>query len=236
MADLPHSAGEIISYFEMCQAWSTSLQRGMNFRLRPDRSLILMSRRRNAPYSDRVEEDGRVIIYEGHDEPRCKGRPQPKRLDQPRTSSSGSQTQNGLFEEAALDYKKGTRSSELVAVYEKIHAGIWAFNGIFRLTDSWVESDDCRKVFKFRLELAYDSLSNKEKQEVSDLNHSRVIPSAVKLEVWKRDDGRCVLCGKEDNLHFDHDLPFSKGGSSLTAQNIRLLCARHNLAKSDKIQ
>jgi hypothetical protein len=235
MADLPHSAGEIISYFDMCQAWSTSLQRGMNFHLRPDRSLILMSRRRNAPYRDQVEDEGRVIIYEGHDEPRSKAQPEPKRLDQPRTSSSGSLTQNGLFEDAALKYKNGARSAELVAVYEKIHAGIWAFNGIFKLTDAWVEKDELREVFKFRLELAYESLST-HRQEAADLNHTRVIPSAVKLEVWKRDGGCCVLCKETDNLHFDHDLPFSKGGTSLTAKNIRLLCARHNLSKHDKIQ
>jgi hypothetical protein len=37
------------------------------------------------------------------------------------------------------------------------------------------------------------------------------------------------------SLHFDHDIPFSKGGSSLAAANVRLLCAKHNLEKSDKI-
>jgi hypothetical protein len=235
MADLPHSAGEIISYIEMCQAWSTSLQRGMNFHLRPDLSLILMSRRPNAPYRDRVEEEGRVIIYEGHDEPRTQTQIEPKRLDQPRRHSSGAFTQNGLFENAALVFKRSAGAAELVAVYEKIHAGIWAFNGIFKLTDAWVEKDDYREVFKLRLELAYESLSSRQ-QEFADLNHTRVIPSAVKLEVWKRDGGCCVLCKEKDNLHFDHDLPFSKGGSSLTAKNIRLLCARHNLSKSDKIQ
>ncbi len=176
----------------MCQAWSTGLQRGMNFHLRPDRSLILMSRRRNAPYRDSVDDDGRVIIYEGHDEPRSTAQPEPKRLNKPRTSSSGSPTQNGLFEEAALKYKTGARSAELVAVYEKIHAGIWAFNGIFKLTDAWVEKDEHREVFKFSLELAYESLST-QRQEIADLNHTRVIPSAVKLEVWKRDGGCCIV-------------------------------------------
>lgn len=67
MPDLSHSAGEIISYLEMCQSWSASLQRGMNFHLRPRCSVILMSRRPNAPYRDTIEEEGRVIIYEGHD-------------------------------------------------------------------------------------------------------------------------------------------------------------------------
>jgi hypothetical protein len=47
---------------------------------------------------------------------------------------------------------------------------------------------------------------------------------------------RFIEYGATDNLHFDHDLPFSVGGSSLTAKNIRLLCARHNLEKSNKIQ
>ncbi|MCA8918140.1 MAG: HNH endonuclease, partial [Planctomycetes bacterium] len=64
----------------------------------------------------------------------------------------------------------------------------------------------------------------------------RLIPSAVKLEVWKRDRGQCVQCGAKDNLHFDHVIPFSKGGSSLTAGNVQLLCVRHNLTKRDKIQ
>jgi hypothetical protein len=39
-----------------------------------------------------------------------------------------------------------------------------------------------------------------------------------------------------DNLHYDYDVSYFKGGSSLTAKNIRLLCARHNLAKSNKIE
>ena len=45
MPELSHSTGEIISYNEMRQAWSVSLQKGMNFHLRPDCSVILMSRR-----------------------------------------------------------------------------------------------------------------------------------------------------------------------------------------------
>lgn len=62
--------GDIISYFGMCQREGTSLQRGMNFRLRGRHSVILMSRRPNAPYADRIEEDGTVLIYEGHDVPK----------------------------------------------------------------------------------------------------------------------------------------------------------------------
>ena len=68
-----------------------------------------------------------------------------------------------------------------------------------------------------------------------DLKHARLIPTSIKLEVWKRDNGKCIICGSIDNLHFDHIIPYSKGGSSLVAKNIQLLCARHNLQKHDRI-
>jgi hypothetical protein len=234
MPELSHSPGEVISYIEMCQAWSTSLQRGMNFHLRPDCSVILMSRRSNAPYRDHVEENGRVLIYEGHDVPRTSRGPDPKLVDQPRVTPGGRLTQNGLFAEAAEKSKNGMSTPEIVAVYEKIHTGIWAFNGSFFLTDAWIESDSTRKVFKFRLELS-EELGNIQSSTEGELIHNRVIPSAVKLEVWTRDKGRCVICGSDKNIHFDHDLPYSKGGSSLVAQNIRLLCAKHNLSKGAKM-
>jgi len=44
-----------------------------------------------------------------------------------------------------------------------------------------------------------------------------------------------VICGATTELHFDHVLPYSKGGTSLTAQNVQLLCARHNLSKGAKL-
>jgi 5-methylcytosine-specific restriction endonuclease McrA len=72
--------------------------------------------------------------------------------------------------------------------------------------------------------------------EPRELDHNRIIPSDVKLAVWKRDDGKCVQCDSRDNLHFDHILPFSKGGSSIVVENVQLLCARHNLRKSARIE
>jgi len=235
MPELAHSAGEVISYLEMCQAWSASFQRGMNFRIRPDCSVILMSRRVNAPYRDRIAEEGKVLIYEGHDVPRSHLVPNPKLIDQPSETPGGKQTQNGLFASAAANAKQGTALPEVVAVYEKIHAGIWAFNGFFHLTDAWTEPDGKRSVFKFRLELS-ESADATRVTSGGEREHNRLIPSAVKLEVWRRDKGCCVLCRSQKNLHFDHDLPYSKGGSSLLAANIRLLCAKHNLSKGAKIE
>jgi len=64
----------------------------------------------------------------------------------------------------------------------------------------------------------------------------RAIPSWVKQEVFKRDKGKCVICGVSDELHFDHDLPYSRGGTGLTPENVRILCARHNLQKGAKVE
>jgi hypothetical protein len=64
--------GEVISYLEMCREEGVNLQRGMNYGSGGRPSVILMSRRPGAPYDDRIEDDGRVLIYQGHDRPQIR--------------------------------------------------------------------------------------------------------------------------------------------------------------------
>jgi hypothetical protein len=226
------TVGDIITFNEMCAAEGQMLQRGMYFRPRGRHSVLLMSTRRGAPYRDKWEQGGKLLVYEGHDAPR-RGDINPKLIDQPAATPKGTPTQNALFLRAATEYSNGTRAPELVKIYEKIRDGIWAYNGTFQLLRGWLESDGRRNVFKFRLRMLDEHAVE---EAVPELPVQRGIPSAIKQEVFKRDHGQCVICGARDNLHFDHDLPFSVGGSSLTAKNVRLLCARHNLQKSNKIQ
>lgn len=61
------------------------------------------------------------------------------------------------------------------------------------------------------------------------------IPSEVRREVWRRNQGTCVKCGSRENLEFDHIIPVTKGGSN-TARNIELLCEVCNRSKSATIQ
>jgi len=227
---------EISTYREMCDAEGVqTLQRGMNYRLRPNYSVILMSQRSTAPYRDRVYDDGVTIEYEGHDVKKESYEHNPKHEDQPDTLPSGRPTQNGLFIKAVDEYKKRLRSAESVKVYEKLFPGVWSLKGYFDLIDYKTVHDGKRNVFRFILRL-YERNIDDIGQVASELAHTRLIPSEVKKEVWKRDKGQCVICGDKKNLHFDHDLPFSKGGTSLTAKNVRLLCMKHNLEKSANIE
>jgi len=94
------------------------------------------------------------------------------------------------------------------------------------------QESESRKVFKFHL---VPNILNNREQEDEEFEFSRRIPTNVKREVWERDGGRCRSCGSDKNLHFDHIIPFSKGGTSKDASNIQILCAKCNLSKSNQI-
>lgn len=59
---------------------------------------------------------------------------------------------------------------------------------------------------------------------------------AQKEEIMKRDNYRCVVCGKtvKDGveLHVDHIIPRSRGGTA-TIENGETLCAKHNYIKKN---
>lgn len=231
--------GDVIRYVDMTMEEGFSIQRGMNFSVNNrDYGIILMSVRENAPYADRFEDNGTTIIYEGHDMqanlvPSGK---LPKEVDQPMCLPSGNLTENGKFYNAAKRFKE-TGLVKLIKVYEKIKNGIWVYNGYFNLIDAWTEKSGDRNVFKFKLEMVEDDgvFAGNSPTEL-ELEHNRLIPTDVKVAVWKRDKGRCVNCSSNLNLHFDHIIPFSKGGASTTVANIQILCSKCNLQKHANIE
>ena len=219
---------EILTYWEMCARERGSLQRGMYFREPPGISVVLMSRRQGAPYEDSLSEDGTELVYEGHDAKR-EARTDPKSLDQPWSLPSGELTENAKFGRAAE-----TNAGALVRVYEKLRPGIWSDKGLFDLIGFEYRDTGRRKVFKFIMRLSNTPDEIIGSQEAEEFK--RAIPSWVKQAVYKRDKGKCVICGAEDQLHFDHELPYSKGGTGLTPANVRILCARHNRSKAARIE
>jgi hypothetical protein len=184
---------------------------------------------------DRLSEDGTELEYEGHDV-RKEGDGNPKQMDQPRFLPSGTPTENGRFAEAAEHYQKRGANAARVRVYEKLRPGVWSDRGLFELTDYDYPKVAGRRVFRFKMRLSPEPDEEATSRMAADAPLTRVIPSWVKQAVYKRDKGQCVLCGEKDHLHFDHDLPYSRGGTSILAENVRLLCARHNLQKAARIE
>ena len=62
-------------------------------------------------------------------------------------------------------------------------------------------------------------------------DHPRNIPQKIKEIVYKRDNGKCVVCGSKKDLQYDHVIPYSMGGTSKHENNIQLLCAKCNSKK-----
>lgn len=221
----------IVEWYDIARKEYVS-QKGMNFGINPNYSIILMSQRDNPPYNDRIYPDGITIEYEGHDVPKDVN----KEHDQEAYTTSRTLTENGKFIETVKKYKQ-TGTPEKVKVYEKIIPNRWSLKGMFDLVDYKIVNDGKRNVFRFILKLTDNTNALPDQAtDTRTLPHTRLIPSSVKQEVYIRDQGKCVLCDSTENLHFNHNLPFSKGGTSLSADNIRILCQKCNLKKSNKIE
>ena len=113
---------QIVSYRQIEDVEGFRPQNGMYFKPKNNNYLIvLMSVRDDAPYQDEISEDGKRIIYEGHNLNKryCKGK-SPNTFDQPLFLPSGKLTENGKFAKAANYFKDGLQQSKKVRAYQKI--------------------------------------------------------------------------------------------------------------------
>ena len=68
----------------------------------------------------------------------------------------------------------------------------------------------------------------------------RDISIGLRFDIFKRDNFKCVLCGRSPSstfgveLQVDHIIPFSKGGKT-EKNNLQTLCNQCNIGKSDKM-
>jgi hypothetical protein len=116
---------------------------------------------------------------------------------------------------------------------------VWYYKGnIYKIDDIYSdeqskllildEDDKERRRFE-NLNLKFNNPSSE-----GTINSRPRIPENVRIEVWRRDGGKCARCGSRDKLEYDHIVPISKGGSN-TARNIELLCEKCNRSKHDNV-
>ncbi len=97
--------------------------------------------------------------------------------------------------------------------------------------DLWIKWKHVYTTFDQRQNFVYSFYFEPVIEKNRKSNQKReTIPQHVKNKVWQRDNGLCVLCGKNEKLEFDHIIPVSKGGSS-SYRNLQLLCETCNRTK-----
>ena len=203
----------IISANELVAREGLDLHKGMNFRDKGPQLSVFLVLEREDGYRDEWNFKTRQYVYQGHDSTTVE---EGKSVDQLLMYSDGRLTDNGKFFKAAHAYKDELRNEPLqVQVYEKLDPGVWYDKGIFNLVDAKQVVEGGRKVCKFHCILADDDFYSADDPDTIE----RLLPAAIKAEIWARDKGRCVLCRSEMGLRFVANE--SRGA-------IRIFCEEHS--------
>jgi len=148
----------------------------------------------------------------------------------------------GAWKEEVYKQMMRSQSIEPVKLGDHNHRAYWVFQNKF-----YWDNDDLTKVEikalalerehkkKRRIQLAIARMDKLQNQTDAMESHSQSlprepIPDDVKIFVWQRDKGRCVKCGSNEYLEYDHIIPLSMGGSN-TSRNLQLLCEKCNREK-----
>jgi len=155
-----------------------------------------------------------------------------------------------MIEKEEIEYK---RKQELISRYQALSPEDIILNGDIEYGDRIYllqkvhkySSDEVEELFntvrkeakKAKLNMVKGRITGKIKEfygRVSFDEERAPISDEVKMYVWQRDGGKCVKCGSQEKLEYDHIIPFSKGGSN-SERNIQILCEKCNKEKRDNI-
>jgi len=149
----------------------------------------------------------------------------------------GKQTGPKAMSTSAFEALQAQQKTQPQSLMKSKGKAFWVFEDRFFSEDDDLSAEDIlalirdrdrrkqRKIERARASLAAEG-NNEPRREV--------IPREVKLAVFERDEGKCVECGSNFEIQYDHIIPFSMGGAS-TVENLQVLCATCNQRKGASI-
>jgi len=150
----------------------------------------------------------------------------------------GAAVSDRTWSRRGLQALREVQHDEPVAVLRDGPRVYWIHADRFYWEDEGLQAHDVRALVFARearrrraLERAHAALAG---EEHGAAPRREPIPRDVRQAVWERDGGRCVDCGADFDLQFDHVIPFALGGAS-TVENLQVLCAPCNQRKGAAI-
>jgi hypothetical protein len=114
----------------------------------------------------------------------------------------------------------------------------WLFDSKFYKDSDNLSADEVKALLIARQKLTTQRINRAKSISALDsdpiISRRGAIPDDIKLLVWERDHGKCVKCGSNVELQYDHIIPFALGGAN-TPENLQVLCGKCNRAKSASV-
>ena len=137
----------------------------------------------------------------------------------------------------------GPEPRRVISLWRDEFSSTWAFRWKVVLVEDWnsASRDELLMRIKHSVFREEKALVRIEREVRAFENLERIpaarrerIPESVRLFVWQRDEGKCVKCGSQERLEFDHIIPVAEGGGN-TARNVQLLCEPCNREKGKQL-
>lgn len=150
---------------------------------------------------------------------------------------SGRKTMELRWSKAQMESAQQAQETEPVDVWRDGRRNLWQFLDGFYWDDDGLDAEDVKALVlqrKRSLEQKLQSARSLMRAEENGRPTRVPITTELRRAVFERDGGRCVECGGNFDLQYDHILPVAHGGAT-TLDNLQLLCADCNRRKSDSI-
>jgi hypothetical protein len=149
------------------------------------------------------------------------------------TLASGKRTFDVRWSKAGRDALLAEQLHDPVLLHHDGARGYWMFQDCIYWEGEDLEAQDVKALVLQRTRKRERQLATAHSLMHAEQQGQFVrtpVPLDVRRAVFERDGGRCVECGGNFDLQYDHVIPLSLGGATAVA-NLQLLCGECNRCK-----